>query len=251
VTDASPARRPLAWQQAAITSIADETYRVKSYRLRLPEWRPFRPGQHVDVRLTAPDGYQALRSYSIASAPETMEDLDLTIELVTDGEVSGWFHEVAKVGDAVEVRGPIGGPFTWTVEDGGPVLLVGGGSGVVPLMSMLRHAQARGGGIPLLLLFSSRTIGDVIYRRELDELAAGVPGLRVVHTLTRGTPAGWEGYARRIDADMLGEVSGRLGTPARAYICGPTAFVETAAVALVANGLDPGRIRTERFGPSG
>ncbi|HEY7704123.1 MAG TPA: ferredoxin reductase [Acidimicrobiia bacterium] len=250
MTERDAPRPALAWQRAPITRISNETYRVRSYRFGLDDWRPFRPGQHVDVRLTAPDGYQALRSYSIASPPEESGSLDLTIEQVPDGEVSSWFHQVAQVGDEVELRGPIGGPFTWTVDEGGPVLLVGGGSGVVPLMSMLRHIRARGGGPPALLLFSSRTLADIIYRDELTDLAS-VPKVQVVHTLTRETPAGWEGYTRRVDAAMLGEMTDRVGSPVMAFICGPTAFVETVAVGLVGTGLDPGRIRTERFGPSG
>lgn len=241
--------RRIAWQQAKIEAVLDETYRVKTYQIWLPEWRTFRPGQHVDVRLTAPDGYQAHRSYSIASAPETVGTIDLTVELVDDGEVSTWFHQVAQPGDLLELRGPIGGPFTWTVEEGGPLLLVGAGSGVVPLMSMLRHRREAGGEVDTLLLYSSRGPEDVIYRRELEEMAT--EGVAVVHTLTRSRPAGWTGYSRRVDIDMLREVVGQLGSPAMSFICGPTSFVESVAVGLVSIGIAPQRVRTERFGPSG
>jgi ferredoxin-NADP reductase len=247
VTEAIPVG---AWQHGRIEAVTDETYRVKTFRISLPNWRPFRPGQHVDVRLTAPDGYQALRSYSIASSPEQTGSLDLTVELVTDGEVSGWFHEVAVLGDLLELRGPIGGPFTWTVADGGPLLLIGGGSGVVPLMSMLRHRRAAPNSPEALLLYSSRTSDDIIYRDELAAMAETADGVQVVQTLTRARPPDWTGYNRRVDGDMLGEAVARLGRPAAVFICGPTAFVENAAVGLVSIGVGADRIRTERFGPS-
>jgi ferredoxin-NADP reductase len=239
-----------AWQHGRIEAVGDETYRVKSFRISLPNWRPFRPGQHVDVRLTAPDGYQALRSYSIASSPEQTGTLDLTVELVNDGEVSSWFHEVAAPGDLLELRGPIGGPFTWTAGDGGPLLLVGGGSGVVPLMSMLRHRRAVPSSPEALLLYSSRTFDDIIYRAELAAMAEAADGVKVVQTLTRTHPLGWAGYGRRVDVDMLREAVERLGTPAAVFTCGPTAFVENVAVGLVSIGIGADRIRTERFGPS-
>jgi len=238
----------LDWQVATIDSVTDETYRTKTFRLSLPDWRPFRPGQHMDVRLTAPDGYQAQRSYSIASAPETTDVLDLTVELVEEGEVSSWFHEVAQQGDTFELRGPIGGPFTWTVVDGGPLLLVAGGSGVVPLMSMLRHRKARGASLAAVLLYSSRTIDDVFYRDEL--LSTNSNGLQVIHTLTRGHPHGWTGETRRIDQAMLTEVLADSESPSKLFICGPTAFVESVAAGLVATGVDVSLIRTERFGPT-
>lgn len=240
------------WQVATIDSITVETYRAKTYRVSVPAWRIFRPGQHVDIKLTAPDGYQAQRSYSIASAPETEGILDLTVELVDNGEVSSWFHEVAQPGDTFELRGPIGGPFTWTVADGDPLLLVAGGSGVVPLMSMLQHRRAQGTTSTALMLYSSRTIDDVIYRDELESLSTDSGGPVVVHTLTRGHPPGWQGFTRRIDGAMLRDVLGELGDPPnRVFICGPTAFVESVAAGLVAAGVDRERIRTERFGPSG
>lgn len=240
-----------AWQVATIDSITTETHRAKTYRVSVPWWRRFRPGQHVDIRLTAPDGYQAQRSYSIASAPETEGILDLTVELVEDGEVSPWFHQVALPGDTFELRGPIGGPFTWTVADTDPLLLVAGGSGVVPLMSMLRHRQAQGATSRALVLYSSRTIDDVIYRDELESLSVDPSGPTVVHTLTRGHPAGWSGFTRRIDGAMLREILTEIGDPRSVFICGPTAFVESVAAGLIAAGVDMERIRTERFGPSG
>ena len=241
----------IVWQQCRIESVVLETYRVKSFRVQVPRWRPFRPGQHVDVRLIAPDGYQALRSYSIASPPEMMGSVDLTVELVEDGEVSTWFHEVAAPGDVLELRGPIGGPFTWTVEDGGPLLLIGGGSGVVPLMSILRHRLVLGSSVPTLLLYSSRGPEDIIYRDELNDMVESSNALQVAHTLTRTRPQGWKGYDGRVDPAMLREVVDRLGQPRTVFVCGPSSFVENAAVGLVAMGVGPDRVRTERFGPSG
>ena len=239
------------WQKVTVDSITEETYRAKTFRVSLPDWHGFRPGQHVDVRLTAPDGYQAQRSYSIASPPEVESALDLTVELVEDGEVSSWFHEVAQPGDWFELRGPIGGPFTWTVDDGGPLLLVAGGSGVVPLMSMLRHRQAQNATSPAHLLYSSRTLDDVIYRDELEAYSSDPSGPRVSHTLTRKHPPGWAGFTRRIDREMIDELLDVMGEPSSVFICGPTAFVESVAAGLVRAGVDAERIRTERFGPSG
>lgn len=239
------------WQTATVDSITAETYRTKTFRVSLLDWNGFRPGQHVDVKLTAPDGYQAQRSYSIASSPEVQGALDLTVELVEDGEVSSWFHQIAQAGDTFELRGPIGGPFTWTVDDGGPLLLVAGGSGVVPLMSMLRHRQAQNATSPALLLYSSRTLDDVIYRDELEAYMSDPGGPRVAHTLTRQHPPAWAGFTRRIDRDMIDELLDEMGEPSAVFICGPTAFVESAAAGLVAAGVEAERIRTERFGPSG
>ena len=239
------------WQKVTVDSITEETYRAKTFRVSLPDWNGFRPGQHVDVRLTAPDGYQAQRSYSIASPPEVESALDLTVELVEDGEVSSWFHQVAQPGDVFELRGPIGGPFTWTVDDGGPLLLVAGGSGVVPLMSMLRHRQAQNARSPAHLLYSSRTLDDVIYRDELEAYSSDPSGPRVSHTLTRKHPPGWAGFTRRIDREMIDELLNVMGGPSSVFICGPTAFVESVAAGLVTAGVDAEQIRTERFGPSG
>ena len=242
--------RPLAWQIATVTALRAETARVKTITLALASWTPHRAGQHYDVRLTAPDGYQAQRSYSVASAPEQVGTIDLTVERLEEGEVSPYLHDVLVVGDQIEVRGPIGGYFVWEAGMGGPLLLIAGGSGIVPLMAMLRHRAATGSRNPTRLLYSSRTPEDVIYRTELERLAAAGTGLDVIHTLTRAQPVGWTGYARRIDAEMLREVAAPLGTGAQAFICGPTLFVEAAASGLVQLGIAPERIRTERFGPT-
>jgi ferredoxin-NADP reductase len=242
---------PLTWQIATVASIRPETTQVKTFTLRLPDWRPHRAGQHYDVRLTAEDGYQAQRSYSIASPPARTGEVDLTVERIADGEVSPYFHDVLAAGDRVEVRGPIGGYFVWEPAVGGPLLLVAGGSGVVPLMAMLRERAAAGDSTPTALLASWRRIDDVIYRAELDALDDADHHLRVVHTLTRSQPPDWPGYARRIDGPMLAEVLVPLGPDPLAYICGPTLLVEAAANGLVDQGIPPGRIRTERFGPTG
>ncbi len=244
-------RGPSAWQVATVARIVKETYRVKTFTLRLPEWKPFRPGQHVDVRLTAPDGYQAQRSYSIASPPEKEGEIDLTIELLPEGEVSPYFHEDVEEGDGIELRGPIGGPFTWTRDVGGPLFLVAGGSGIVPLMSMLRHRQLSAREISTILLYSSRSLEDIIYRQELERVDSGEPGLTVLHTLTRKHPPSWSGYTGRLDRAMLADALDRLDETPHTYICGPTPFVGAAARGLVDLGLAAERIRTERFGPSG
>jgi ferredoxin-NADP reductase len=244
---------PLQWQIGTVTAIAPQTDRVASFTLALPAWRPHRAGQHYDVRLTAPDGYQAQRSYSIASAADRSGEVELGIERIPDGEVSPYFHDVLVEGDRVEVRGPIGGYFVWEPSMGGPLLLVGGGSGVVPLMAMLRARRAAGDATPAALLYSSRTIGDIIYRAELERLAAEPRGPAVVHTLTREQPPGWAGLARRIDEPMLAQVLERLGgigAGPQAYICGPTLLVENAASGLTNLGIPPVRVRTERFGPT-
>src|SRR5919202_4801415 len=190
---------PIKWQIATVKRIHQENHRVRTFTLTLPEWQPHRAGQHYDLRLTAPDGYQAQRSYSIASAPERAGEIDLTVERLEDGEVSSYLHDVLVVGDQIEVRGPIGGYFVWEAGLGGPLLLIAGGSGIVPLMAMLRHRAATGSRIPTRLLYSARTPEDVIYRTELEQLAASGTGLEVIPTLTRAQPAGWTRYARRID----------------------------------------------------
>lgn len=241
----------IAWQIATVGDIRRETPTVKSFALKLPAWMRHRAGQHYDVRLTAPDGYQAQRSYSIASAPELDGQVELTVEHIADGEVSGYMHDVLVAGDMIEVRGPIGGYFVWDGASADPLLLIAGGSGVVPLMAMLRHRAAVGSKVKARLLFSARTAQDLIYREELDKLAADGSALEVFYTLTRSQPTGWTGYARRIDAAMLREVSGPLGRSAQCFICGPTLLVEAAASGLVAAGLPEGRIKTERFGPTG
>jgi ferredoxin-NADP reductase len=214
-----------------------------------PVWTGHLPGQHVDIRLTAEDGYQAQRSYSVASAPEPVR-LELTIEELADGEVSPYLSDEVRPGDRLELRGPIGGYFTWTDDDGGPLLLVAGGSGIVPLMSMLRYRAAVGSEVPTTLLYSSRNWEDVIYRDELAALSAD-PALRVVHTLTRSHPADWTGYTRRIDSDMLREVAGSPPPTGLAYVCGPTVLVENVANQLVGLGYPAERVKTERFGPTG
>jgi ferredoxin-NADP reductase len=240
----------LTWTLAEVVEVIDETPRVRSIVFDVPGWPGHRPGQHVDVRLTAEDGYQAQRSYSIASAPEQRQVV-LTVERLDDGEVSPYLAEELRAGDTIELRGPVGGYFVWTPEAGGPVLLVAGGSGVVPLMAILRSRAAAGDTTPMRLLYSSRSHEDVIYREELDRLAAAREGIEVVHTLTRTRPDGWTGYARRIDTAMLEAVSWPASERPLVYVCGPTRLVESAASGLVELGHDPARIRTERFGPTG
>ena len=232
-----------------MTDLLRETARTTSIVLDLPDWPGHRAGQHVDVRLTAEDGYQAQRSYSIASAPED-DQVMLTVERLDDGEVSQYLVDEVRAGDEIELRGPIGGYFVWEEPSGGPLLLIGGGSGVVPLRAIVRHHQAAGSQIALRLLYSARSLDEVIYRDELERLAAG-GGLDLRFALTRAWPAGWRGYRRRIDGDMLEAVSWPASERPLAYICGPTGFVELAADALVGLGHDPARIRTERFGPTG
>jgi ferredoxin-NADP reductase len=239
------------WQIATVAAVRDETPTVRSFDLALGAWAGHRPGQHLDLRLTAEDGYSIERSYSIASEPERGPEVEITVERIADGEVSPFMHDVVVPGDRLEVRGPIGGYFVWEASLAGPLLLVGGGSGVVPLMAMVRHRARAGSTVPAQLLFSSRGPEEIIYRTELDRLAVAGDGFDVVHTLTRQQPPGWTGYARRIDAAMLAEVLEPLGRDARVYICGPTALVETAANALVGLGLPPDHVRTERFGPTG
>ena len=241
---------PLRWQIATVTAIRPETSRVTTFTLSLPEWHAHRAGQHYDVRLTADDGYQAQRSYSIASPPSRSGEIDLGVERIEDGEVSSYFHDVLTEGDRVEVRGPIGGYFVWEPEMGGPLLLIGGGSGVVPLMAMLRERGEAGAATPATLLYSSRAVDEILYREELDRLAAAADGVEVIHTLTREQPAGWTGYARRIDPAMLAEVLARIDPEPLVYVCGPTLLVEAAASGLAGLGVAPARIRTERFGPT-
>jgi ferredoxin-NADP reductase len=237
------------WLTAKIVEIIDETPRVRSLVLDAPGWPGHKAGQHVDVRLTSEDGYQAQRSYSIASAPGAAK-LTLTIEMLPDGEVSSYLAGEARIGDAIEMRGPIGGYFVWTEALEGPLFLVGGGSGVVPLMAMLRQPAASSSQTPATLLYSSRGLSDIIYRSELDRLAADT-GVRVLHTLTREKPEGWAGYTRRIDRMMLEEAAFPPSTKPRIFICGPTPFVETASRDLRDLGHAVQLIKTERFGPTG
>jgi ferredoxin-NADP reductase len=241
----------IEWQIAEITRIKQETPKTRSFTLVLPHFTPHRPGQHYDLRLTAEDGYQAQRSYSIASEPERTGEIDLTIDRLEDGEVSGYMHDVVVPGDRVEVRGPIGGYFVWEAALGGPLLLLGGGSGVVPLMSIVRHRAAVGAAVPAVMLNSFKTHEDIIYRDELEILNGRMDGLRVFHTLTRARPAGWAGFDRRLDAAMLNEAAGPLSRDTKVFICGPTAFVEAAAGLVQTGGVPAAQIKTERFGPSG
>ena len=238
------------WIQAELVELVHETPRVASLYFNVPMWPGHLAGQHVDIRLTSEDGYQAERSYSIASPPEDRW-IALTVERLEDGEVSPYLVGELMVGDRIELRGPIGGHFVWRAGDDRPLLLVAGGSGVVPLMAMLRHRSLTAHKPPARLLLSSRTFGDIIYREELDRLTAANDGLTVNHTLTREKPAGWTGSTRRIDADMVRDVAWpKQQTPA-VFVCGPTAFVEAAADLLVGGGYDPIWVKTERFGATG
>ncbi len=241
----------LNWQFGEVLATQVETVRTKSITLAVPNWMGHRPGQHVDVRLTAEDRYQAERSYSIASPPEEDQRVTLTVERLDDGEVSPYLTDELRAGDKMELRGPIGGYFVWEALMGGPLLLVAGGSGIVPLMAMIRHRAAVGSTIATRLLYSSRSSEDVIYRDELERLVRNTTMLEVVQTLTRVQPPGWSGYHRRIDTEMLREVAWPLDQRPLTFICGPTPFVETAAASLVTLGYNPGHIKTERFGPTG
>jgi ferredoxin-NADP reductase len=239
-------RGRLTWQVARVSAVSGETAAVKTITLEVPDWPGHRAGQHLDVRLTAEDGYVAERSYSIASAPG--EPVAITVERLDDGEVSPYLTDELRPGDDLELRGPIGGYFVWGPGDGGPLLLLAGGSGVVPLRAILRHRERIGSTVPVRLLYSVRTLDDVIYQAELDQPALGV---EVRYTLTRHQPAGWAGYARRVDAALLAEVEWPAGAMPLAYVCGPTSFVETVSQALVQSGYPPARVKTERFGATG
>jgi ferredoxin-NADP reductase len=239
----------LSWQLATVSKLVDETPRCRSLLLQAPAWRGHRAGQHVDVRLTAEDGYQAQRSYSIASGPEDA-DLVLTVERLEDGEVSPYLADELRPGDELELRGPIGGYFVWEAEMGGPLLLVAGGSGIVPLRAMVRHWAAVGSDAAVCLLYSARTLEEVIYREELLDSTAS-DALEVKVALTRSWPDDWSGHRGRITPELLHETSWPPEAHPRAYICGPTGFVEAIAGALVGAGHEPMRIRTERFGPTG
>ena len=238
----------LNWQIADVVQLITETTRVKTIAFDVPGWAGHRAGQHVDVRLTAEDGYQAQRSYSIANAPHGSR-VELTVERLDDGEVSLYLTDELRIGDEIELRGPVGGYFVWEPSRGGPLFLVGGGSGVVPLMAMIRARARAGSDAETTLLVSSRTWDDVIYRDELAGLEGG--GLRVVHTLTRSQPSGWSGYARRVDSEMLADIGPDPSAGPNVYVCGPTSFVETVADALVHLGHEPRAIKTERFGATG
>ena len=244
----------LKWQLGTIVEIRQETPRVKSLVLDVPDWTTHLAGQHVDVRLTAEDGYEAQRSYSIASPPEDTY-LMLTVERLEDGEVSRYLVDEARVGDRIELRGPIGGYFVWDARDGkndgSPLFLVGSGSGIVPLMAMIRHRANWDSKVPTKLLYSSRSYDDIIYREELDRLSANDSSLRVIHTLTRRQPQDWMSYRRRIDRAMLADTAWLPAEKPLAFTCGSTPVVEAVANYLLELGYEPERIKTERFGPTG
>jgi ferredoxin-NADP reductase len=242
-------RRRLTWQVGRVVELRPETGRATSIVLHMPAWPGHRAGQHVDVRLTAEDGYQAQRSYSIASAPED-DDLVLTVERIEDGEVSSYLVGELRPGDELELRGPIGGYFVWEETLGGPLVLLGGGSGIAPLRAMVRHHLAVGSSVPVHLLYSARVERELIFRDELVGASDGAT-IDVRFTLTRERPAGWRGYDRRIDRELIADVAWPPDERPLVYVCGPTSFVEAAADALVWLGHDPTRIRTERFGPTG
>lgn len=248
--EAAAAPRRLQWQVATVRALVEETPRVRSLILDLQEWPGHRAGQHIDIRLTAEDGYQAQRSYSIASAPEA-PNLAVTVERIDEGEVSPYLAGHVQVGDKFEIRGPIGGYFVWTAALGGPLFLIAGGSGIAPLMAMLRHRVLAGAMPPTLLIHSSRSFDDIIFREEIDRLAAKEDGLTVYHTLTQSQPVGWSGGNRRIDKAMLADIGIPPAMKPRIYVCGPTPLVESAARSLAELGHEPGLIKTERFGPTG
>ena len=239
---------PIAWQEATVQRIVGQTPTVKSFFLRPSRWGSFDAGQHVDIRLTAPDGYQAQRSYSIGSAPESSE-VELVIERLDDGEVSPFFHQVVAPGDAIEMRGPIGGHFIWRKDDGGPLLLVGGGSGVVPLMSILRHRGIVAPGVPVALVYSARRVVDIIFHDELMARADDDVALALFATVTRETPTEARLRAGRIDGDLIAAALARLGTlPRHTYVCGANAFVDVATRLMIEMGVPFASIRTERYG---
>lgn len=244
-------QRRLTWTLGEVVETRGETARVRTIVLDVPGWPGHSAGQHVDLRLTAADGYQAQRSYSIASPPEDGSRVALTVERLDGGEVSPFLVDELRSGDRIEMRGPIGGYFRWAADDGGPLMLVAGGSGVAPLMAMLRHRRAGGSSVPARLLYSARSLDDVIYRDELEQRAAHDDGLTVTLTLTRAQPPGWSGARRRIDVDMLAETVWAVADGPLCYVCGPTPLVEAVAQGLVTLGHEPQRIRTERFGPTG
>jgi ferredoxin-NADP reductase len=238
------------WRLGEVVERRTETHRAATLRLALPGWSGHLAGQHVDVRLTAEDGYQAQRSYSIASPPED-ELLALTVDRLADGEVSPYLVDDVQVGDSLELRGPIGGYFVWRTEDGGPLLLIGGGSGLVPLVAMLRHRARAASTVPAILVASARSREDLLFADELEALAAADPALDLVVTYTRRHPPGWAGPTRRVDAALLADAGPAPGPGVRAFVCGPNGFVEGVAATLVDLGHDPASVRTERFGPTG
>ena len=245
----APAPIGTRWQNARIVAITPRTQFIKSFFFSLPKPLAQRAGQHVDLRLTAPDGYNAVRSYSIASAPDSSNIIELAIERLDDGEVSPFFHDVAAVGDDIEMRGPLGGHFVWSASDGGPLLLIGAGSGVVPLLAMVRHRHNTASQVRAVLLLSARTWDDVPYRDELLQLERDSPGFTLILTLTRDNPRRHEDYQRRIDAAMVTEAAARMSTaPAYVFVCGSNDFVNAAADGAIAAGIPATIIRTERYG---
>jgi ferredoxin-NADP reductase len=241
---------PSRWQVVTVVDAVRETFEARTLFLDVPDWPGHLAGQHVDIRLTAEDGYQAERSYSIASPPEDSR-LGITVERLENGEVSPYLVDEVRDGDMFELRGPIGGWFTWKASDGGPLLLVAGGSGLAPLMAMLRHRAAARSDVPTRLLVSARNLDALLYAEELRSLADASDGLEVSTTLTRSVPEGWSGYSGRVSAEMLGAVAFSPDERPRTYVCGPTSFVEAVAELLVSLGYDPARVKTERFGPTG
>jgi ferredoxin-NADP reductase len=240
----------LTWTIAEVVDRVDETPRVCTLAFAVPEWPGHLPGQHLDVRLTAEDGYRAQRSYSIASPPKDGR-ITITVERLDDGEVSPYLADVLVVGDRIELRGPIGGYFVWVPDRGGPLLLIGGGSGIVPLMAILRARVDARSDVPVRALFSWRSADDIIYANELAAIARDADGVDIEHTLTRSTPEGWSGQRGRVNRALLAQLAWAPVERPLIYVCGPTGFVETVASALVEQGHEPGRVLTERFGPTG
>jgi len=239
------------WQLATLTAIRDEAPSVKTLAFSLPQWAGHLAGQHIDLRLTTDDGYQAERSYSIASPSGHIPLVEITVERIADGEVSPFLTEQLSLGDTIELRGPVGGYFTWSADNPAPLMLIAGGSGIVPLMSMLRTRARAANRPPARLLYSSRNFEEIVFRSELDGLVVTQDGLSVAHTLTRGAPANWNGETRRVDPEMLAKYAFPATQAPHNFICGPTAFVETVADRLVALGHPETVIKTERFGPTG
>lgn len=248
MTDTGALREKRHWQKATVAAIEQRTPRIKSFFFDWAGARGFVAGQHVDLRLVAEDGYEARRSYSIASAPESFDHMELAIERLEDGEVSTFFHEVVQPGDEIELRGPLGGHFVWSVEDRGPVLLVGGGSGVVPLMSMIRHHAAQGSEIPLALVTSARTAGDLLYLDELRALHANGATFRLHATVSRENDVPADLGRGRIGPALLEGTLASLGAPLHVFVCGSNPFVESVTRQLLGLGLPAARIRTERYG---
>src|SRR5215475_7190674 len=244
-------QRRLTWLQARLSRRLDETPRAKTLVLDVRGWPGHTAGQHVDVRLTAADGYQAQRSYSIAPPPDDHDQLSLTVERIENGEVSPYLTDALAEGEQLELRGPVGGYFVWSTESGGPLFLIAGGSGVCPLMAMIRHRAARGSHVPARLLYSARSLEEIIYKKEMDQLIERADGLEVFYTLTRSQPPGWRGGSRRIDRAMLAEAGFAAEQRPLCMVCGPTPLVEAVASTLVELGNPADRVKTERFGPTG